>query len=336
MPVRAKDLAEMLGVSRSTMSLVINGKPGVSEVKRQEIIQKMREMNCDYLLHGVGRKFSNVGFVVFRRAGDIVNEYPFFSYFLQGMTEKLKEMNYNLTVLYMSATMTQEEQQRIIANAGCVGFIVFAVEMQYEDMQVFKNSRFPFVMLDNSFLVNDVDTVAINNASGIRTAINYLITHGHREIGYIQSRTQINSFKDRFEAYRHMLTANQIPFREEYVAQVGYSETAACQDMETYIRCHNQLPTAFISDNDLIAAGAIRGIQATGLSVPDDISIIGFDDRSICLTIVPSLTTMSVPKDVFGNYCVTLLIDKLKNQRTYALKMEIGTTLIERESVKAI
>ena len=336
MPVRAKDLAELLGVSRSTMSLVINGKPGVSDAKRAEILRKIHEMNCDHLLHASPQEFTNVGFVIFRRAGSILDEHPFFAYFLQGMTEKLKEKSFNLTVLYMSAAMTLEEQRRVIENSGCSGFIIFAVEMLYEDMQVFKESHLPFVMLDNSFLVNDVDTVAINNASGIRTAVNHLIARGHREIGYIQSRVQINSFRDRFAAYRRTLEAHGLRFREEYVAHVGYSDAEARQDMMRYVEQAQRLPTAFVSDNDLVACGAVRGLQAKGLSVPDDVSVIGFDDRAVCLSLFPNLTTMAVPKDVFGNFCVEMLTEKLKTHRSYALKMEIGTTLIERGSVGSL
>ncbi len=336
MPVRAKDLAALLGVSRSTMSLVINGKPGISDEKRAEILQKIHEMNCDYLLRNAPQEITNVGFVIFRRAGSILDEHPFFAYFLQGMTERLKEKSFNLVVMYMSAEMTAAEQRRVIENSGCAGFIIFAVEMLYEDMQVFKESRLPFVMLDNSFLVNDVDTVAINNASGIRTAVNHLIAHGHREIGYIQSRVKINSFRDRFAAYRRTLEAHGLRFREEYVACVGYSDAEARLDMMQYVEQTQHLPTAFVADNDLVACGAVRGLQAKGIVVPDDVSVIGFDDRAVCLSLFPNLTTMAVPKDVFGNYCVELLTGKLTSRRTYALKVEIGTTLIERGSVRSL
>ena len=336
MPVRAKDLAEQLGVSRSTMSLVINGKPGVSDAKRAEILRKIHEMNCEHLLHTAPQEYTNVGFVIFRRGGSILDEHPFFAYFLQEMTGRLKEKNFSLTVLYMSASMTLAEQRDVIENSGCAGFIIFAVEMRYEDMQVFKESHRPFVMLDNSFLFNDVDTVAINNASGIRTAVNYLVARGHREIGYSQSRVQINSFRDRFDAYRQMLQAHGLRFREEYVAKVGYSDAEARQDMMRYVGQARNLPTAFVSDNDLVACGAVRGLQGMGITVPDDVSVIGFDDRAVCLSLFPNLTTMAVPKDVFGSFCVRLLTEKLKTHRSYALKMEIGTTLVERGSVRTL
>lgn len=336
MALRARDIAKMLGVSTSTMSLVINNKPGVSDAKRQEILQKIRELDCEYLLRDTRVERASIGFVVYKRKGSIVDESPFFSYFLEGITERLKSHNYNLTMLYMSSNMSRQEQEQVIKNAHCEGFILFAVEMLYEDMQVFKDSPYPFVMLDNSFMVNDVDTVAINNSSGIRTAVNYLIQRGHRRIGYIHSKVIINAFTDRFNAYRHTMAAAKLPCGEADVAWVGYSDAEARLDMRQYAEAASELPTAFVSDNDLVACGAMKGLQDAGYSIPDDISIIGFDDRPICAMSTPSLTTMMVPKDVFGNNCVDLLINKIRTPRPYAIKMEIGTILVERDSVKII
>lgn len=334
--MRAKEIAKMLGVSTSTVSLVINNKPGVSEAKRREIVDKIRELGCEYLLRGDRQDRENIGFVIYKRKGNIVDESPFFTYFLEGVTAQLMSWNYNLTILYMSSTMSRAEQAQILNGSKCVGFIVFAVEMIYDDMQVFKDSRFPFVMLDNSFLVNDVDTVAINNASGVRTALNHLMQRGHRRIGYIRSKVMINSFEDRFTAYRSILAYRNLEYRECDVVCVGYSDIEARQDMRAYIESTKDLPTAFLSDNDLIACGAMKGILDAGLRVPDDISVVGFDDRPIAATAEPPLTTMMVPKDVFGNNCVDMLVQKIKVPRDYALKMDIGTILVERSSVKSI
>lgn len=336
MSIRARDIAKMLGVSPTTVSLVINEKPGVGLEKRKEIISKINEMGCGYLFKAEKNEHGNIGFVVYKRKGDIVDESPFFSYFMEGISEKLKARNYNLTVLYISSNMSRAEQEQIIRNAKCEGFIVFAVEMLYEDMQVFKDSKYPFVMLDNSFIFNDVDTVAINNASGIRTAVNNLVQRGHRKIGYIRSKVIINSFSDRYASYVTALKQNQLPVNDSYIAWVGYSDCEARRDMFEYIRQNRELPTAFVSDNDLVACGAMKGIADAGLNVPGDISIIGFDDRPIASMAIPMLSTMMVPKDVFGNNCVDLLLGKIASRRSYALKIEIGTIFIERESVRTI
>ena len=337
MLLRGKDVAKILGVSESTISIVVNNRPGVSDARRQEIIQKMKEMGCGYLLRENIAEKDSVGFVVYKRKGSIVDESPFFSYFLEGISDRLRELNYKLNLFYMNANMPRSEQMDVIRGSKCAAFIIFAVEMIYEDMQVFKDSGYPFVMLDNSFVVNDVDTVSINNFSGIKKAVNYLTQMGHQRIGYIQSKVSINSFDDRFDAYKSILSSSGLPFDDAMVVPVGYSDAEARKDMREYILSHkDNLPDAFLSDNDLVACGALKGIEDAGLKVPDDISLIGFDDRPIAAMITPALTTMMVPKDIFGNKCVDLLIDRIQTKRQYSLKVDVGTVLIERETVKKI
>ena len=316
MALKAKDIAKMLDVSASTVSLVINNRPGVSDAKRREIIQRIKELDCGYLIKEQPQTVDNIGFVIYKRKGNIIDEAPFFSYYLESITATLRSMGYNMTVLYMSSNMSIEEQRQVLNNSDCKGFIVFAVEMIYEDMQVFKTSKLPFVMLDNSFQFNDVDTVAVNNMFGIYKATSYLYQRGHRRIGYLRSAVQINSFAERFSTYQTMLDKLGLPFREDDNVTLGYSDTEASADMRT--------------------CGAIKGIKAAGLRVPEDISIIGFDDRPICLIIEPNLTTMMIPKDAFGTKSVELLIAKLQNKRNYNLKLEVGTMLIERQSVSII
>jgi DNA-binding LacI/PurR family transcriptional regulator len=333
MAFKAKEIAKMLGVSTSTISLVINNRPGVSEAKRREIVQRIKDMDCGYLFKEQAQAIDTIGFVIYKRKGNIIDEAPFFSYYLESITATLRTLNYNMTVLYMSKNMSPEEQRLILNNSDCKGFIVFAVEMVYEDMQVFKSSKLPFVMLDNSFQLNDVDTVAVNNMFGIYQAINYLYQKGHRKIGYLRSAVRINSFAERFNAYQTMLEKLKLEYREDYIVTLGYSDAEASADICGYLKTHTAYPTAFISDNDLLACGSIKGIKASGLRVPEDISIVGFDDRPICTIIDPSLTTMMIPKDAFGIKSVELLISKLQKKRNYSIKMEVGTILIERQSV---
>ncbi len=336
MGMRSKDLAKITGVSTSTISLVLNNKPGVSDNKRKEIIEKIKELNCEYLLKADVAFQENIGFVVFKRRGKIIDESPFFAYFLEGINSRVKQYGYNLTFIYMNKDMSVKEQEQQIQASGCKGMIIFAVEMIYEDLQAFKKSKLPFVILDNSFQINDVDAVAINNVQGIYKAVQYLVQLGHTKIGYIKSKVPINSFIERYNAFLMSLEKFNLPFNPEYVAEIGYSNVEMGQDMDFYLNNAKNLPTAFISDNDFLACGVMRSIIEKGYKIPDDISIIGFDDRPICSMVEPKMTTMAVPKNAFANNVVDLLIDKLNNRRNYTLKIEVGTSLLIRESVRSI
>ena len=156
MALRAKDIAEMLGVSTATVSLVLNNKPGVGEKRRQEIIQKIKEMDCGYMLKEQRINNGSIGFVVYKREGSIVDESPFFTYILEGINNRINHYGYTLNFLYINKTMPRTEQEHQIKSGGYKGLIIFAVEMYYDDLQLFKESQIPFAILDNSFQENDV------------------------------------------------------------------------------------------------------------------------------------------------------------------------------------
>lgn len=336
MALRAKDIAEMIGVSTATVSLVLNNKPGVGEQRRQEIIHKIKELGCEYMLKENVANNGSIGFAVYKRRGNIVNESPFFTCILEGINYSISKYGYHLNFIYLDKKMTIEEQKSILVAANCKGLIIFAVEMQYEDLAVFKESGLPFVVLDNSFQENDIDAVAINNTQGTSKALLHLYEMGHREIGYLRSKVRINSFDERYMVYKNQLKRLGLSFNREYVVDVGYSENEVKQGIKSYLQSNPKYPSAFFAENDLIGCSAIHGIQESGLSVPEDISIVGFDDRPISEVVKPGLTTINVPKNIFGPAAVDLLISKMEKAREQSLKIVVGTNLVVRESVKNI
>lgn len=336
MALKAKDIAEMIGVSTATVSLVLNNKPGVSDKRRAEIIRKISELGCDYLLKDGIKDNGSIGFVVYKREGNIVNESPFFTYILEGITDKARKHGYALNFIYVNKDMTPDEQKNQIESAKCKGLILYATEMFHDDLQAFKESNIPFVILDNSFRENDVDAVAINNVQGTSKAVLHLCDMGHKRIGYIKSKVEINSFKERFRAFRHELTQQGLAFDERDMIEVGYSENEVKADTTRYVKARKSMPTAFFAENDLIACNAVQAFKEAGLKVPEDVSVIGFDDRPVCTMIEPQLTTIEVPKHILGPQVVELLISKMEQGRDYTIKMDVGTKLVRRGSVKKI
>lgn len=336
MAFKAKDIAKMVGVSTATMSLVLNNKPGVGEKKRQEIINKINELGCSYLLKESSKDHGNIGFVVYKREGSIVNESPFFAYILEGITDRARKHGYILNFIYINKDMPPEEQRDQIESAKCKGMIIFAVEMFHDDLLVFKQSGIPFVILDNSFREFEVDAVAINNIQGTSKAVAHLFEMGHRRIGYIRSKVLINSFKERYSAFKRALVNHGLRFDKNDLIEVGYSEQGVKTDTMDYVSRHSEFPTAFFAENDLIACNAVQAFKEAGLKVPEDISVIGFDDRPICTMIEPRLTTIEVPKHILGPEVVEMLVSKMEHGREYSMKLEVGTKLVIRESVKRI
>ena len=336
MAMRAKDIAEMVGVSTATVSLVINNKPGVGKRKRQEIIEKIKELDCKYMLKDQRINNGMIGFVVYKREGSIIDESPFFAYILEGINNSIARYGYTLNFLYINKSMSREEQEYQLKAGGYKGLVIFAVEMYYDDLRVFKDSKIPFTILDNSFQENDVDAVAINNVQGTSKAVSYLRDMGHKDIGYIRSKVRINSFDERYNVFRRKMKEEGLNFKREYVIDVEYSGEGLKRDVKQYLDSTHELPTAFFCENDLLGCNAIRAFQEHGYKVPADISVVGFDNRPISALIEPKLTTIEVPKDILGPAAIELLISKIEQKREQSLKIEVGTSLIKGESVKKI
>lgn len=336
MRYKAKDIAKELGVSTATVSLVLNNKPGVGEQRRREILEKIQELDCEYMIKDSIVNKGSIGFVVYKRNGSIIAESPFFNFILEGINDSIRKYGYNLNFLYLNKDTPPAEQEYQLKSSGCRGFIIFAVEMQMDDVQMFIDSKLPFTMLDNSFQERDIDAVAINNAQGTSKAVEYLYQMGHREIGYIKSKVRINSFDERRSVFKRKMHRLGLESKPEYVVEVGYSETEMREDFKLYLAQNPKLPTAFFAENDLIGCNAVKSLQEMGHHVPEEVSVIGFDNRPITDVIEPGLTTINVPKNIFGPAAVDLLISRMEKKREQSLKIEVGTNLIVRQSVKKI
>jgi len=333
MAMKAKDIAELLNVSTATVSIVLNNKPGVSNETREIVISKIRELGCEYLLKNLSvTEKGTIGFVVYKRYGKIIEESPFFTYTLESINNSLQKYGYGLKFVYINKGSSQEEIEFQLHESGCEGFIVYAVEMNDADLDLFTNIRLPFVLLDNSFQARDVDCVAINNIQGTSKAIRHLYRMGHRKIGYIKCTIPINSFKERYKEYTYQIQSLGLEYKDEYILNVGYSENEVLEAVQDYLKTAD-MPTAFFADNDLLGCFAMQALKQHGYSIPEDISIVGFDDRPVCKLVEPQLSTIAVPLDLFGPSAVELLVTKIKKPRTQSLKVDIGTNFVERGSV---
>ena len=336
MKYKSKDIAKILGVSPATISLVLNNKPGVSAAKRLEISEKIKEMGYGHLLKQEVVDKGTIGFIVFKCQGAIIDEFPFFSYLIEGINTNILKHGYKMSLIYMNGDDSPEEQMMMIQNSGCIGFIVYAVEMFGKDLEIFDQISYPCVYLDNSFVGMDVDTVAIDNYLGVSQAIKYLYEKSHRRIGYIKSRVVVQSFLERFEAYEKIMESLNLKIYDKDIMSVGYLEQETVKDVKEFIDHCDTLPTAFFADNDLLACRAVQAFKESGCKVPEDVSIIGFDNRPICDFTEPKVSTIAIPRDIMGYIAVDMLIARLDQRRDHSCKTLVGTRLFERDSVTSI
>ena len=333
MSYTAKDLASELGVSQATVSLALNNKPGISQERRNLILQKAQERGL------IASKkqtplFSNISFVVFRRTGVMVSNSPFFSLLLDGASNAAYEFGYNLVMTQLNCLLPADEQVQQIRATNSAGLIIFATEALPEDLALMQSIGLPFVIVDNTEFCDFVDTICINNRHGISSAFQYLYDLGHRRIGFFKSKSEINSFSERLNVYKQCMQEKHLKIVESSIIPISYMGSDAQVEIEPFLR-HPDFPTAFLSDNDFIATSAKQGLQSAGLDIPGDVSIIGFDNREIGEIYHPTLTSIALPTDFFGRISVEILLARIRDLGTEPrppVTVSISGKLVVRES----
>ncbi|HBE80930.1 MAG TPA: LacI family transcriptional regulator [Firmicutes bacterium] len=337
MPLRIKDIAEELNISPATVSLVLNNKPGISDETRQRILKFVEEKGyiTNMLSKPAFKNNRNIRFVIYKKHGKVVSETPFFSELMEGIDKEAREEGYNVLVSYINEQdNTKMDVLRIIEETAPDGIMLLATEMVAEDLEAFKQLYLPMVLLDSNFEnEHQVDIVIINNCQGTYEAVKYLTDCGHTEIGYLHSSVWINNFDERKEGFMNALNSRGMKFNKHYLLEVESTMEGAYNDVLNYLEVRSTLPTAFFADNDIIAFGAIKAFREKGINIPQDVSIIGFDDMPFCEMIDPALTTLRVFKQRMGRIAAKRLIERIEHNPEETIKVEVSTELVERKSV---
>jgi len=338
MALKVKDIARMLNISPSTVSLVLNNKPGISEETRQKVLKTVEELgyNTNILSKPALKNNKNLRFVIYKKHGNVVADTAFFSALIEGIDTEARKNGYNLVFSHVNESEGKMDVYRIIEENPLDGILLLATEMSPEDLQPFTRLNMPIVILDNNFEREKLDTVLINNVQGACEATKYLIDMGHKSIGYLHSSVWINNFEERKEGYLKALQENGLQANEKYIFGLESTTEGAYGDMKALLQKGRKLPAAFFADNDIIAFGAIKAMKEHGLRIPEDVSVVGFDDVPFCEIIDPPLTTIKVHKQRMGMVAVKRLIEKIEENAAEFIKIEVGTELVVRKSVRKI
>ncbi len=336
MAVTAKDLAKKLNLSEAAVSMALNHKPGVSTKTRQRVLQTAEEMGFDLTKRTEAVKKppvrqGTVTLIIYKKHGAIVTDSPFFSQLTEGIQQGCKQADYSLNICYFYEEDDIEKQLKALPY--CNGIILLATEMRAEDFKPFYNLSLPLVVLDTYYDSLPWDCVLINNLQGAFSATNYIIQHTKSQPGYLRSAYPIGNFNERADGFFRAIRANGMSASKSQMLYLTPSTEGAYADMCTLLQSGEEPVKCYFADNDSIAIGAIKAFREAGYRIPQDISIIGFDNIPLCTYVDPSLTTIHVPKQYMGRMAVQRLIQTLQETEHYPTKFEIGTNLIKRNSI---
>lgn len=347
MAARTIDIAKIAGVSPASVSLVLNGKPGVGEATRQKILRIAGELGYELekvpFRSGYGEKqpsttARDICFLRIARHGHTVNRDHdvFIADYIEGLGVAARDHNLSLDVQTFKTTPIDEVVDAA-AKLNASGFVVLGTELSSPDIEEFSRLSKPVVFIDtyNDFL--DFDFVDMNNEDSVYRIVSHFHERGHRDIGIVTGAIETRNFKLREEGFAASLAALGLKRDVRFDFIVDQTYQGARNDMAKALAQGHPLPSALFCANDVIACGCLKALTAAGMKVPEDISLAGFDDLPLSAVVDPPLTTIQVSKAKIGQTAVELLAARiLKDSDTPPMKVLIGGKLILRRSVQDI
>ncbi len=327
-----KELAEILHISPSGLSLVLNNRPGVADATRQRILAQIDELGYSYLVRKKVKHSGNICFVVYKKMSELFVQYPFFLMIMEGMEERAQHYGLNLLLFHMHGKEPIKPQLEKLRSIDAKGIVIFAPELRDEATRMFSVMDIPIVYIDNSLPMTDVTSVAINNCMGTHQAISHLVEQGHKSIGYLRSRIRIRNFDEREKFYNEALHHYGLTLLPEHVYTMRFSEQESYLDFSAILRERHTLPTALVADDDTLAVGAHKAIHDAGLRIPDDIAIVGFNNRSCCTLMEPQVSSVYAPPHFYGATAIDAIMQRLKTEGSYTIKAIVNTRIIKRGS----
>jgi LacI family transcriptional regulator len=337
MAIKIKEIAQKANVSVATVSMALNNKPGISKETKAKIMQIAEEhgYSTPLIKNDSLKNKGNLQLTIYKKHSKVIGDTPFFQSLIEGIESKARHNGYNLIIKYVSEkTLQIAEFQQGLKEKEIDAMLILATEIDERVLRRFLEMGLPVVVIDAYFAGLPAEYVVINNASGAYLATRHLLDMGHSNIGYLKSAYPIQNFNERFEGFRKALIEAGLPVIDAHVVSLGSSMESAYEDMALYLEAKPALPTAFFADNDLIALGAMKALKEKKYRVPDDVSVIGFDDMPFSSMAEPALTTVSVDKKIFGKLAVERILEFMDVRRSYFLKTTLDTELIIRNSVK--
>ncbi len=323
------DVAAEAGVSFGTVSRVINNDVHVKQETRERVLHAVQRLGFVANRQArslAGGKSDSIGLLVPDLGTGYIGE------IIRGIDTELSLKGLDL-ILYTTHRTASKEASYVanLAKGMVDGLLLVLPRSPADYIGMLALGNFPFVLIDHQGTGRDCPAVGATNWQGAYNATEYLIKLGHKHIGFITGSMDLSCAGDRLDGYRSALRTHHIPDAPELVYEGaffqpdGYAGTCALLDIE-------DPPTAIFASNDVMALGAMDAVRSHGLRVPEDVSIIGFDDIPQAALVRPALTTVRQPLEQMGRVATQMLLDMLENPEKEINRVELPTELMARGS----
>jgi DNA-binding LacI/PurR family transcriptional regulator len=343
--VTVKDVAREASVSVGTVSRVFNNHSNVSGEIRDRVLKAAAEVGYNRLVAkdppmNNHRPIKEIGFLFYSplHNGTAMSN-PFWPHILNGVEREARQSH--IKVIYQDIGEAKETPQELFSTIQNMklGGILLVGPTDLETVRLLKRLTIPIVLIANYVPGISVHSVVCDELEGALIAMHYLIKRGHRQIAFIDGSVLLGSMSSKFYAverrkigYRTALIDAGLPVVPELIEQGDLGATGGYQACQRLLR--RNIPfTALFCANDETAIGAMQALREAGRRIPEDVSIIGFDDIAMAAHLTPALTTIRVNKDALGSIAVKQLLELAKEPSEICTSTVLEVELIERDSV---
>lgn len=323
------DVAKEAGVSIATVSNAINGKGNVSKKRREQILKIMEQMNYQPNVNAsalMGKKTYTLGLLI----PDISN--PFFSEIARAIEDQAHQLGYS--VIMCSTDNKDERVERYIGLLEQKNVDGILIGTGVDNLDILTNlqaKNIPIVMISRETSALEVDTVVVDDFVGGLMAAQHLAEMGHRQMAILSEQLKVSSARERIRGFKQGLQDLQIPFDDHNIAICDYMIQEGRRAAGELLAREDR-PTALFCCNDVLAIGALQEARSIGIKVPEELSIVGFDDTILAAVVDPPLTTIAQPIASMAKQAFQLLISHLDESEAVKKRIVLRPEINIRQS----
>lgn len=331
MKITIYDVAKEANVSIATVSKVLNKTGRISEKTRRKVNEVIEELNYQPNMMAsalMGKQTKTIGLLI----PDIAN--PFFSELARSIEDRGQELGYNLVMCNTDYDIEKENKYLALLKQKSVdGFILASGFESLEKVEELMKEDIPVAIVARDFPMFSVNAVALDDFMGGYQAATYLIELGHENIGVIARDVWSN--RERIRGFKQALEENELEFSTDFEFVRNSSMEAGKSIAQKYLKSSNS-PSAIFACNDLLAAGTLQAAKENEVSVPQELSVIGFDNTIIARIVEPPLTTISQPIESMGKQVMDLMVSIIQGEKDEKVRLTLLPSIVERESTGEI
>jgi LacI family transcriptional regulator len=328
------DVAHEARVSHATVSRVLNNDSHVSPETRERVLRATTRLG--YSVNQQARSLAGgrsqvIGLVVRDLGTGYIGE------IVRGIDDQLSAAQYDMMLYTTHRGGTGKESVYVtsLAQGMTDGLLLVLPQNPESYLQTLRQRRFPFVLIDHNGSGESESAVGATNRQGGYDATKYLIELGHRRIGFITGSMDLGCSRDRLDGYKAALCDHGLSIDQALIRQGDFHQPMGFTCAQALLSLPDR-PTAIFASNDVMAFGVMEAVRDQALKIPDDVSIVGFDDIPQSVSVYPQLTTVQQPLAEMGARATQMLLELIENPDQPAQRVELPTELIVRASTRAI